>query len=90
MFAKNKSSSRYRGSWNGDVWKAIVEIRTRVDLETYTCKIDYGIGVVQKKNNSDILKNVAKNFQNLKYEDYYVNNSKYMRIIDYDDLINII
>ena len=77
---------RYRGSWNGDVWKAIVEVRTKTDLETFTCKIDYGIGIIQKKDNTDILKLDTTNFQNLKFKDYYLNNSKYMRIIDYEDI----
>ena len=45
---------RYRGSWNGDVWKALVELRTRSDLDTYTCQIDFGVGIVQKKKNTEI------------------------------------
>jgi len=77
---------RYRGSWNGDVWKALVEVRTRIDLETFTCKIDYGVGIIQKKNNSDILNIEIDDFQNLRFEDYYSNNNKYMRIISYEEL----
>ena len=33
-----------------------------------------------------ILKLDTTNFQNLKFKDYYLNNSKYMRIIDYKDI----
>ena len=40
---------RYRGSWNGDVWKAIVDLRTRKNLEVFTCEIDFGVGIIQKK-----------------------------------------
>tara|TARA_B100000161_G_scaffold96021_1_gene67835 strand:+ start:467 stop:1042 length:576 start_codon:yes stop_codon:yes gene_type:complete len=40
---------RYRMSWNGDVWKAIVDLRQNENLEIYTCKIDQGIGVIKKK-----------------------------------------
>ena len=40
---------RYRMSWNGDVWKAIVDLRQNEYLEIYTCKIDQGIGVIKKK-----------------------------------------
>ena len=47
---------RYRMSWNGDVWKAIVDLRQNENLEIYTCKIDQGIGVIKKKRNSSILK----------------------------------
>ena len=80
---------RYRGSWNGDVWKAIVEIRTKKDVDTYTCKIDYGIGVIQKRNNTDILNLDTKDFSRLKFEEYYKNNSKFMRIVNYEDMINM-
>ena len=80
---------RYRGSWNGDVWKAIVEMRTKKDVETYTCKIDYGIGVIQKKDNTDILNLDTQNFSRLKFEEYFKNNSKFMRIINYEDMINM-
>ena len=40
---------RYKMSWNGDVWKAIVDLRQDGNLEIYTLKIDQGIGV-KKKN----------------------------------------
>ena len=36
---------RYRGSWNGDVWKSIVELRTKKNLEVLTCEIDFGVGI---------------------------------------------
>ena len=81
---------RYRGSWNGDVWKAIVEMRTKKDVETYTCKIDYGIGVIQKRNNTDILNLDTKDFSRLKFEEYYKNNSKFMRIVNYEDMLNML
>ena len=81
---------RYRGSWNGDVWKAIVEMRTKKDVETYTCKIDYGIGVIQNKDNTDILNLETQDFSRLKFEEYFKNNSKFMRIINYEDMINML
>lgn len=40
----------YRGGfWNGDCWKAFVELRrTRNDLEMYTVDTDCGCGIIQK------------------------------------------
>ena len=35
--------------WNGDVWKAIVDLRQRKDLEIFTCEMDQGIGIIFKK-----------------------------------------
>ena len=40
---------RYRMIWNGDVWKAIVDLRQDENIEIYTCEMDQGIGVIQKK-----------------------------------------
>lgn len=81
---------RYRGSWNGDVWKALVELRTRSDLDTHTCQIDFGVGIVQKKKNTEILSVEIKNFKNLKFSDYYNNFNSYMRVIDYKKALELI
>ena len=40
---------RYKMLWNGDVWKAIVDLRQKENLEIFTCEMDQGIGVVKKK-----------------------------------------
>ena len=81
---------RYRGSWNGDVWKALVELRTRSDLDTYTCQIDFGVGIVQKKKNTEILFFEKKNFKRLKFSDYYHNFNSFMRVIDYKKALELI
>ena len=46
---------RYKMKWNGDVWKAIVDLRQREDLDIFTCEIDQGIGIITKRKNSSIL-----------------------------------
>ena len=81
---------RYRGSWNGDVWKSIVEMRTLVNIETYTCQIDFGVGVIKNTKNSDILKIDLNDFSKLKFKDYYYNYKRYMRVIDYENLLDTI
>ena len=45
---------RYKMQWNGDVWKAIVDLRQQENLEIYTCEIDQGIGIVTKKKNTSM------------------------------------
>ena len=74
---------RYRGSWNGDVWKSIVELRTRKNLDVFTCEIDFGVGVIQKRNNSKLLELKIDNFKNLKFKDYYYRNKEFMNVISY-------
>jgi hypothetical protein len=81
---------RYRGSWNGDVWKSIVELRTKVDLEVFTCEIDFGVGVIRKKININPLDIKINDFKKLKFKDYYHNNKEFMNVISYDQILKII
>ena len=81
---------RYRGSWNGDVWKSIVELRTKSNLEVFTCEIDFGVGVIRKKNNTNPLDIKINDFKKLKFKDYYYNNKEFMNVISYDQILKII
>lgn len=47
-FLAQQSGPLRWGVWNGDVWKAIVHLRTRNDLRTVVLKCDFGVGVVRK------------------------------------------
>ena len=81
---------RYRGSWNGDVWKSIVELRTKSNLEVFTCEIDFGVGVIRKKINTNPLDIKINDFKKLKFKDYYHNNKEFMNVISYDQILKII
>jgi hypothetical protein len=81
---------RYRGSWNGDVWKSIVELRTKPNLEVFTCEIDFGVGVIRKKANSNPLDIKISNFKNLKFKDYYNKNKEFMNVMTYEKVLEII
>ena len=76
---------RYRMIWNGDVWKAIVDLRQREDLEIFTCEMDQGIGIIKKEKNSSILK-IEKPINNLKFKDYYSNYREFLRVISVEEL----
>ena len=71
---------RYKMQWNGDVWKAIVDLRQDPDLDVYTCEMDQGIGVIKKNKNTSILK-LSTEINELKFKDYYNNYKEYMRVI---------
>ena len=75
--------------WNGDVWKAIVELRTLDYVDTYTCYADMGIGVILKNKNKKKLKIDIKDFSKLKFSDYLKNFKEYMNIIEYRELENL-
>ena len=77
-------------TWNGDVWKAIVECRVKEDIDTYTCYADFGIGVIFNRKNRNVLKLNKTNFHQLNFEEYFYNYKKFMNIIEYEDLKKII
>ena len=79
---------RYRMSWNGDVWKAIVDLRCEKNIEIFTCEIDQGIAIIQNKNNTDLL-SINKKPIKLKFHDFYNNYKKYMRVISLEDFKKI-
>ena len=82
---------RYRGYWNGDVWKSIVQLRTKNNLDIITCQIDYGISIIRKKPNQSVLDlDSDLNFKKLKFKDYYYNHKTYMNIKSYKDTLKII
>ena len=78
------------GHWNGDVWKAIVEARTMINIDTYTCKADHGLGLIIKRPNKSLLKLKTSNFKNLKFKDYYYNHQKFMNIIEVSELESLL
>ncbi len=71
---------RYKMQWNGDVWKAIVDLRQIEELDIYTCEMDQGIGIITKKKNTSILK-IDKPINKLRFVDYFNNYEEYMRVI---------
>ena len=79
---------RYRMSWNGDVWKAIIDLRQNENLEIYTCEIDQGIGIIKKNKNLSVLK-IKKDIKDLKFEDYYNNYKEYLRVISLEEFKKI-
>tara|TARA_B100000900_G_C20537848_1_gene699119 strand:+ start:106 stop:822 length:717 start_codon:yes stop_codon:yes gene_type:complete len=74
-------------NWNGDVWKAFVECRTKSDLDCYTCYADWGIGVIFKRQNSNLLTLDETNFKKLKFNFFFHNYKKLMNIIEFEDLL---
>ncbi|CAM9555587.1 unnamed protein product, partial [Choristocarpus tenellus] len=38
-------------AWNGDVWKAIVNLRTRPGIEVVVGDFDFGVGVLRRRPN---------------------------------------
>ena len=83
-----QTPTRMSDTWNGDVWKAIVECRTLENIDTYTCLADEGIGVIKVQKNNNRLKKKLSKFKNLKYKEYYTNRENLMNIISVEKLID--
>jgi len=80
---------RSRAVWNGDVWKNIVESRTKLEIDTYVIHADQGIGMILKRSNRNLLKLDINSFKKLKYKYFFYNYKKCLNIIYYEDLKNI-
>lgn len=76
--------------WNGDVWKAFVEMRTKENLDCYCCYADYGIGIILKRKNSNLLKINVKNFSKMKYNYFFYNYKDLMNLKEYEEILEII
>ena len=84
-----QATPRCQYTWNGDVWKAIVECRTNKDLDVYTCYADFGIGVIFKRPNKNLIDYQCSDFSKMKFKDYHQDPYYLMNIIEYDKLKNI-
>ena len=81
---------RHQWVWNGDVWKCIVKFRCRDNLDIITCKIDHGISMIRKIKNKDKLNLIINDYKKLKFENFYYNHKDYMRIMEYNEVLEYI
>ena len=85
-----QTPKRMSFTWNGDVWKALVECRTNLDIDVYTILADEGIGAIFKRKNKNPLNIKISYFGDLKFKDYYFNHNKFMNIISHQQFMKII
>lgn len=71
------------GSWCGDVWKAIVYLRSlRNDLNVFVLDCDYGIGVVTKGKPENVLSYSAEEINRMSYHDLESNRADFLNLKD--------
>jgi hypothetical protein len=80
---------RATGLWNGDVWKNIVESRTKTEIDTYVIHADHGIGMILKRTNKKLLNLNINNFKKIRFKDFFYNYKDYLNIVYQKDLKNI-
>ena len=77
-------------NWNGDTWKAFLEIRNQTIYDTYCCNADEGIGVILKRDNLNPLNMNIESFQNFNFNKFATNYKKYLNLVEYESLIKIL
>jgi SAM-dependent methyltransferase len=55
LFAAAQYRTQSHKIWNGDVWRAMVEIRTWPEVDAATCLLDQGLGIIVARPNSERL-----------------------------------
>lgn len=71
----------YQGTWNGDVWKAIVHVRSlHPELEVFVLDCDHGIGVVRRGKPQDTLNYSAEQIRQLSYKDLELNRTSFLNL----------
>ncbi|MDP1694647.1 MAG: class I SAM-dependent methyltransferase [Candidatus Woesearchaeota archaeon] len=67
--------------WCGDVWKAIVHLRsTRDDLHIFVLNTDYGIGVITRGKPENMLQFTAQEIQQMTYADLSNNRKEFLNL----------
>ena len=81
---------RSQFNWNGDTWKAFLEIRSNDNYDSYCCYADEGIGVILKRPNRNKLNFNIEKFKNFNFNLYVENYQKFLNLIEYEELIKIV
>ena len=68
--------------WNGDVWKAIVDIRSNYpDMEVFVLDCDYGVGVVRRKKGAGgDISFTSDQIKKFSYNDLELNRNKFLNL----------
>lgn len=72
--------------WNGDVWKAFVQLRTFPDLDIRVAAFDHGIGVIKQSLNTAPI-SLDKPFRELVWSDYTIHCDSWLRQGNSEDIV---
>lgn len=80
---------RIQQIWNGDCYKAFVQIRTeRNDLLMRTIDTDWGLGLIQKLNEPTEYQFTTKGLE-INFDNYFKNRNQWMNVIDKDEFLKL-
>ena len=73
------------GLWNGDVWKAVLQVRADPKLDTVTGDFDEGCGVIRRRPNGDPLP--VDNYFNFTFQDLHDNRARFLRLRTMEEIL---
>ena len=77
----------WTGEWNGDVWKALVELRsTRSDLDIAVFNCDYGIGYITEGSPKAMLSYTVDEVGKMDYSDLEKNRTELLNLKEPSEL----
>ena len=69
------------GQWNGDVWKAIVHLRSlRKDIDVFVLDCDYGLGIITKRKPENNLNFSPLQISSFTYEEFNANRGQWINL----------
>lgn len=69
------------GQWNGDVWKAIVHLRSlRKDIDVFVLDCDYGLGIITKRKPENNLNFSPLQIGSFTYEEFNANRGQWINL----------
>jgi hypothetical protein len=78
--AVNRHETTWNGWWSGDVWKAVVRLRTRRDIEVLVLDCDMGLGIVAQGTPHDVLPFSPDEIAQMSYVDLERNRSRLLNL----------
>ena len=70
----------------GTAWRAFLTTRERMDLDSFVCDFDHGVGVVRRGTNPSPVRS-GKTLDALTYEDLEQNRQAWMRPTTFEELL---
>jgi hypothetical protein len=71
----------FKSTWNGDVWKAVVDLRsTRDDINVFVLDCDEGLGVVTYGKPENKLNFTPDQIKSFSYEDFSKNRKEWLNL----------
>lgn len=84
------TSEGWNGEWNGDVYKAIVRLRTHADLRVSVLDCDHGVGVVRRGLPDERLELDAAAIERLTYDDLVADRARLLGLRPEGDLAAVL